>query len=210
MSNPTSLRPRDIVDFSFETPDGWYDVVLLGEEGAEEWPTALAAELGGGDLAPGVVEQLTVLQQVLYGQDASGGTRARVYLPVPEAGVLSAYQTFELLELEADDSPESFLAATDAQAGHREPGYEVRGYQSWRSAHPAGELVGFTHLTALAEPDADDAVLEQRVVFVIFPVGAAQAFQMEFRSAFIGGFDDMVAETQAIADSLVVTLGDAR
>ena len=87
----------------------------------------------------------------------------------------------------------------------------MRGYQSWRAAHPAGELVGFTHLTALAEPGADeDAVLEQRVVFLVFPVGSAQAFQMEFRSAFIGGFDDMVAETQAIADSLVVTLGDAR
>jgi len=153
-----------------------------------------------------------VLQQVLHGQDPSGAARARVYLPVPEAGVLSAYQTFELLELEPDDSPESYRAAADAQAGHREQGYEVRGYQSWRAAHPIGELVGFTHLTALAE-DGDvgaDAVLEQRVVFAVFPVGSAQAFQTEFRSAFIGGFDDMVAETQAIADSLVVELGDVR
>jgi hypothetical protein len=29
-----------------------------------------------------------------------------------------------------------------------------------------------------------------------------------FRSAFIGGFADMVAETQQIADSLRVTLGE--
>ncbi|WP_348788688.1 hypothetical protein [Leifsonia sp. NPDC080035] len=200
-----SLRPRDIVDISFEAPEGWFDVELLGEPGSDDWPERLASALA----SPGMAAQLRVLQQVLHAEDPTGATRARVYVPEPTAGVISAYQTYELLRLEVDDTPESYLAATDAESAHREPGYEVIGYRSWRTAHPLGELVGFTHLTALEDDAAGDALLEQRVVFAIFPVGAAQAFHTIFRSGFIGGFDDMVAETQAIADSVRVTLGEA-
>lgn len=197
------LGPRDIVDIAFDAPEGWYDVELLGEPGSDDWPERLAAELEASPIVP----QLRALQQVLHAEDPTGATRARVFVPVPSAGVINAYQTYELLQLETDDTPESYLAATDAESGHREPGYEVIGYRSWRTAHPLGELVGFTHLTALADGD-DDALLEQRVVFAIFPVGAAQAFHTIFRSGFIGGFDDMVADTQAIADSVKVTLGE--
>jgi len=204
-----TLRPRDIVDITFEAPEGWYDVELLGEDDRGDWPERLAAELPAGEQAPALAGALRALQQVLHAEDPTGATRARVYVPVPSAGILSAYQTFELLQLEVDDSPESYLAATDAEAGHSEPGYEILGYRSWRSAHPLGELVGFTHLTALADDEAGDALLEQRVVFAIFPVGSKQALQFVFRSGFIGGFDDMVADTQAIADSVRVTLEEA-
>lgn len=200
-----SLRPRDIVDITFEAPEGWYDVELLGEPGSDDWPERLAATLA----APALVPQLRALQQVLHAEDPTGATRARVFVPVPAAGVLNAFQTYELLQLEVDDTPESYLAVTDAESAHREPGYEVIGYRSWRTAHALGELVGFTHLTALEDDAAGDALLEQRVVFAIFPVGSAQAFHTVFRSGFIGGFDDMVADTQAIADSVRVRLGEA-
>jgi hypothetical protein len=203
-----TLRPQDIVDFSFDAPEGWYDVELLGEQGSDDWPERLAASVGAGPLAGELVERLRALQQLLHAEDPTGATRARAYIPVPATGVLNAFQTFELLQLEVDDTPESYLAATDAEGAHREPGYEILGYRSWRTAHATGELVGFTHLTAIADADAGDALLEQRVVFAIFPVGSAQAFHMVFRSAFIGGFADMVAETQEIADSLRVTLGE--
>jgi hypothetical protein len=203
-----TLRPQDIVDFSFDAPEGWYDVELLGEQGSDDWPERLAASVGAGPLAGELAERLRALQQLLHAEDPTGATRARAYIPVPSTGVLNAFQTFELLQLEVDDTPESYLAATDAEGAHREPGYEILGYRSWRTAHATGELVGFTHLTAIADADAGDALLEQRVVFAIFPVGAAQAFHMVFRSAFVGGFADMVAETQEIADSLRVTLGE--
>jgi len=203
-----TLRPRDIVDFTFEAPEGWYDVELLSEDPRGDWPERFAATLDAGEQAAGLTAKLRALQQVLHAEDPTGATRARVYVPIPSAGVLNAYQTFELLQLEVDDSPESYLAATDADAAERRPGYETLGYRSWRTAHAVGELVGFTHLTALADDDAGDALLEQRVVFAIFPVGSAQAFHTVFRSGFIGGFDDMVTDTQAIADSLRVTLGE--
>jgi len=203
-----TLRSQDIVDFSFDAPESWYDVELLSDHGSDDWPERLAGSLEAGPLTNELTERLRSLQQVLHAEDPTGATRARVYLPVPSAGVLNAFQTFELLELETDDSPESYLAAVDAESGHREPGYEIVGYRSWRTAHATGELIGFTHLTAIADEDAGDALLEQRVVFAIFPVGSAQAFQMVFRSAFVGGFADMVEETQEIADSLRVTLGE--
>ncbi|MGO4534639.1 hypothetical protein [Leifsonia sp. 2MCAF36] len=203
-----TLRAQDIVDFSFEAPDGWYDVELLGEHGSDDWPERLVATLDAGGLADELAERLRALQRVLHAEDPTGATRARVYIPVPAAGVLNAFQTVELLQLETDDTPESYLAAADAEGEHREPGYEIRGYRSWRTAHATGELVGFTHLTAIADEEAGDALLEQRVVFAIFPVGSAQAFQMIFRSAFVGGFADMVEETQEIADSLRVSLGE--
>lgn len=203
-----TLSARDIVDFTFEAPEGWYDVELLSENAGGDWPERFAASVGAGDQATGLAAQLRALQQVLHAEDPSGATRARVYIPLPSAGVLNAYQTFELLQLEVDDSSESYLAATDEDATRREPGHETLGYRSWRTAHAVGELVGFTHLTALADDDAGDALLEQRVAFAIFPVGSAQAFHTVFRSAFIGGFDDMVTDTQAIADSLRVTLGE--
>ncbi|WP_374009675.1 hypothetical protein [Leifsonia sp. LS-T14] len=203
-----TLRSQDIVDFSFEAPDGWFDVELLGDHGSEDWPERLVASLDAGALGGDLTERLRALQRVLHAEDPTGATRARVYIPVPAAGVLNAFQTVELLHLEIDDTPESYLAAADAEGAHREPGYEIVGYRSWRTAHATGELVGFTHLTAIADEDAGDALLEQRVVFAIFPVGSAQAFQMVFRSAFVGGFADMVEETQEIADSLRVTLGE--
>ena len=209
-----TLSPQDIVDFSFEAPDSWYDVELLGEHGSDDWPERLVASLDAGALAADLTERLRALQRVLHAEDPTGATRARVYIPVPAAGVLNAFQTIELLQLETDDSPESYLAAADAEGAHREPGYEILGYRSLRTAHATGELVGFTHLTAIAGEDAQDAgdagnaLLEQRVVFAVFPVGSAQAFQMVFRSAFVGGFADMVEETQQIADSLRVTLGE--
>ena len=203
-----TLRSQDIVDFSFEAPEGWFDVELLGDQGSEDWPERLVASLDAGALSGDLAERLRALQRVLHAEDPTGATRARVYIPVPAAGVLNAFQTVELLDLETDDTPESYLAAADAEGAHREPGYEIVGYRSWRTAHPTGELVGFTHLTAIADEDAGDALLEQRVVFAIFPVGSAQAFQMVFRSAFVGEFSDMVEETQEIADSLRVTLGE--
>lgn len=204
-----TLRPQDIVDLTFEAPDGWYDVELLSDHGSDDWPERLAAQLAGGEpTEEELAERFRALQQLLHSEDPTGATRARVYVPAPTIGVLNAFQTYELLQLEVDDSPESYLAATDVEGDHREPGYEILGYRSWRTAHATGELVGFTHLTALADEDAGDALLEQRVVFAVFPVGSAQAVQFVFRSAFIGGFADMVAETQAIADSLRVTLGE--
>lgn len=203
-----TLRSQDIVDVAYDAPDGWYDVDLLSEHGADDWPERLVATLDAGPLAADLAERLRSLQRLLHAEDPTGATRARVYLPVPSAGVVTAFQTFELLQLETDDSPESYLAAVDAEGGHREPGYEILGYRSWRTAHATGELVGFTHLTAIADEDAGDALLEQRVVFAVFPVGSAQAVQLVFRSAFVGGFSDMVEETQEIADSLCVTLGE--
>ncbi|MFP3466295.1 hypothetical protein [Leifsonia sp. SIMBA_070] len=204
-----TLRPRDITDISFEAPEGWYDVETLSEDPRGDWPDRLAATFGGEELRKNLAPALQALQQVLHAEDPSGATQARVFIPFPAEGVITAYQTYELLQLEVDDTPESYLAATDAEAEHREPGYEIRGYRSWRSAHPIGELVGFTHLTALDDEEAGDALLEQRVVFAIFPVGAAQAVQLVFRSAFIGGFDDMVEDTQEIAESVRVSLGEA-
>jgi len=204
-----TLRPQDIVDLTFEAPESWYDVELLSDHGSDDWPERLSARLAAGEPTEAeLVERLRALQHLLHSEDPTGATRARVYVPAPAIGVLNAFQTYELLQLEVDDSPESYLAATDAQGDHREPGYEILGYRSWRTAHATGELVGFTHLTALGDEDAGDALLEQRVVFAVFPVGSAQAVQFVFRSAFIGGFADMVAETQEIADSLRVTLGE--
>jgi hypothetical protein len=203
-----TLRSQDIVDLTFDAPEGWYDVELLSDHGSDDWPERLAASLDAGALAGELAARLRALQQVLHAEDPTGATRARVYVPVPSTGVLNAFQTFELLQLEVDDSPESYLAATDAEGGHREPGYEIVGYRSWRTAHATGELVGFTHLTAIADEDAGDALLEQRVVFAIFPVGSAQAVQLTFRSAFVGGFADMVEDTQQIADSVRVQLGE--
>ncbi|WP_431245470.1 hypothetical protein [Leifsonia xyli] len=203
-----TLRPQDIVDFSFDAPDEWYDVELLSDQGSDDWAARLAGSLDAGPATAELTERLRALQRVLHEEDPTGATRARVYIPVPESGVLNAFQTFELLELETDDTPESYLAAVDAESEHREPGYQVLGYRSWRTAHATGELVGFTDLTALGDQEAGDALLEQRVVFAIFPVGSAQAFQMVFRSAFVGGFADMVEETQRIADSLRVELGE--
>jgi len=206
----TSLGSRDIVDFTLDTYEGWHPVTLIGEPGAETWAADLVAGFQVPEaLASSLLEQLGTVQKVLHEDDPTGATRARVFLPYPEAGVVNAILTYQLIWLETDDSPESFQADVDAHANDRAPGYEIRGFESWRAPHHEGELVGFTHLTATSTPEETEALLEQRVVFAIFPVGAAQMFQLVFRSVFLGGFGDMVTETQAIADSLRVTLGVA-
>jgi hypothetical protein len=203
--NATALGGQDIVDIAIGTFEGWHPVTLVGDFGADSWADALVAELGIAENTE-MADGLRGIQQALHELHPGDDVGAQVYLPAPEMGVINALMTYERILLETDDTPESFLAETDAHAGDRAPGYEIRGYESWRAPHPVGELVGFTHLTAITLPDEDTATLEQRVVFAIFPPGAGQMVQVVFRSVFLGAFGNMVEETSAIVDTLRVKM----
>ncbi|HEY5221583.1 MAG TPA: hypothetical protein VIJ18_00820 [Microbacteriaceae bacterium] len=208
----SALDAQDILDFDIELPTGWFSMPFAESPDAAGWPRSLAASFSLDTAATdGIARLLKAIQGIVAEEDPADATDTRVYIPLPQTGIVNGFMTCRLLWLDSDDSPESYLAEVDAHADDRSPGYEIRGYQSWRAPHQQGELVGFTHLTALADSAEEDpeAILEQRVAFGIFPVGAAQMVQLVFRSAFVGGFDDMVTEAQAIADTLRVSLGAA-
>ncbi|MHA7985453.1 hypothetical protein ACX9R5_06560 [Rathayibacter sp. CAU 1779] len=156
--------------------------------------------------ADALLRQLRRVQKEAAETDPDGTSQWSAYVPFPLTGLVAATLQCSFLWLQPDDSPESYRAEVAAHAGDRAVGYEIRGLQTWRSAHHDGDSVGFTHVTVISEYEGGEAFLEQRVVFVVFPVGAAQAVQFVFRSAYVGAFADMVTETQAIVDSLRVRL----
>jgi hypothetical protein len=206
----SSLDPQDVIDFAIEFPAGWHDMPPASSASAAGWAGALSGSFGlDPSSAEGLAGLLRAVQALVVENDPADATDAHVYIPFPETAIVNGYLTVQLIWMEPDDTPESYLAEVDSHADDREPGYEIRGFQSWRAPHHEGELVGFTHLTALSDPDDTEALLEQRTVFAIFPIGSRQLVQLAFRSAFIGGFADMVTETQSIADSLRVSLGAA-
>jgi hypothetical protein len=204
--NATALGGQDIVDIAIGTFEGWHPVALASDFGAATWADELVAELKVDSEASDLADGLRGIQAALHELHPDDAIGAQVFLPAPEMGVINALMTYERILLETDDTPESFLAETASHANDRVPGYEVRGYEEWRAPHPVGELVGFTHLAAITQPGEDQATLEQRVVFAIFPPGAGQMVQVVFRSVFLGAFGNMVEETSAIVDTLRIKL----
>ena len=187
-----------ISGISVTLPEDWFDVDLDGSD-SSEWIAGLDLEFTD---AVDVGRFTGALDSIRSKFIADQVDVAAIMLPEPNNGIIAAAMVVRVLELDPDDTPESYLTFAESHRNLRTPEFTVNRFASWRSAHPAGELVGFSHLALLTAEGDTEGSLEERAVFAIFPPGAQEMVQVTFRTARLGAFDDMARETGAIVDAL--------
>lgn len=200
------MVPRsNIAGVSLTLPDDWFDVDLEAAE-SSAWLEGLGLEFTELADQAALYRALDAIRSTFI-EDAVD--LAALYLPQPNGGVIGAAMSLDVFDLGEGDSPDSYLAFAESNRDLRSPELDVSGFQSWRSTHPSGELVGYSHI-ALVTPDPETgSSLEERAVFAIFPPDAAQMAQITFRTARLGVFTDIAAETGAIVDAMSFDLEQA-
>ena len=195
----------NIAGVSLNLPDDWFDVDLDAPD-SSAWIADLGLELTEIADSAALFRALDSLRSTFI-EDAVDV--AALYLPQPNDGVIAAAMVLDVFGLGVDDSPESYLQFAESHRTLRSAELDISAFQSWRSSHANGELVGYSYL-ALVTPDPEsESTLEERAVFAIFPPGAAQMAQITFRTARLGVFTDIAAETGAIVDALTFDLEPA-
>lgn len=190
---------------SLHLPDDWFEVDLSSAD-PTSWLDSLRLDFTDRADAPAMFRALATIRETFV-EDAVD--RAALFLPQPNGGIIAAAMMVDVFDLDADDSPESYLEFVESHSDLRSPELDISAFSSWRSAHPSGELIGYRHLALVTpEPDAESS-LEERVVFAIFPPGSAQMIRITFRTARLGAFVDMTTETSAIVDAMTFDLATA-
>ena len=187
-----------ITGISVTLPEFWVDVDLDASD-SSEWIAGLDLEYTDAADVPRFTGALDSIRSKFV---ADGVDVAAILLPEPNNGIIAAAMVARVLELEPDDTPESYLAFAESHRTLRTPQFTVNRFSSWRSTHSGGELIGFSHLALLTAEGDTEGSLEERAVFAIFPPGAQEMVQVTFRTARLGAFSDMAEETGAIVDAM--------
>lgn len=191
-----------ITGVSLTLPEDWFDVDLEGED-SSQWISGLDVEYAE---TADVTRFAGALDSIRAKFIADGVDVAAIMLPEPNNGIIAAAMVLRVLELDPDDTPETYLAFAESHRSLSTPEFTVNRFSSWRGTHASGELIGFSHLALLTEDGQTEGSLEERAVFAIFPPGSEEMVQVTFRTARLGAFDDMAAETGAIVDALELEL----
>lgn len=202
---------RSLLSYDFDVP-GDYFVVPLGaasRQDSSEWAARLIedvtslsdAPLEVGDLAAQLVE----LRRQLTGRDdpyltAAVSLRPELYLSI------GCLLTTSRVELEPDDTPDSFETMLTESVRRLAPGSKTRSAETWQVDSPAGRTVGLLHRIEYRLLEADEGWIELRAMFGVFPAGCTEMITFTFTVSDLGTFGDMRAETQQIVDTLRVTV----
>ncbi len=197
---------RDIVDFGIGMPPGWYPMPL--EAAADlAWGIALASTLTEHDTMRARLADELELARSRFREIGDPALTAAVWIPFPQIGRTGAALAFSLAPLEDVGDPDGCEAALADPVVGAEESYRYFAVQTWRARIAAGEVVGSHNLIAHPMEDGG-AELEERVVAVVFPPGAAQAVQFVASAENLGVFTDMVQDVQDLVATLAVTLGE--
>jgi len=209
MTSRTPLPTRDIVDLSVNPDQTWYPIPLGGPETAL-WGETLAAEVVTDAVSRRTLGgQLTNLQVRLAG---IGNPRisCAVWIPYPESGRASCALGFELTDIGAgltsEQAAATYLAGLQADEGRRFPGTEYLGVTTWTGEVAAGPFVAAHNFISRRDPGDEEATIEERTVFAVFPPGAAQYVQLVFSAEGVGAFVNMPRQTEEVVAALRIEL----
>jgi hypothetical protein len=191
-----------ITGVSLTLPENWHDVDLESSD-SSEWIAGLDLEYTDNADIERFSGALDSIRSKFMADDVDV---AAIMLPEPNNGIIAAAMVLRVLELDPDDNPETYMAFAESHRSLSTPEFTVNRFSSWRGTHRNGELIGFSHLALLTEEGDTEGSLEERAVFAIFPPGAEEMVQITFRTARLGAFEDMAAETGAIVDALELEL----
>ncbi|MET4638636.1 hypothetical protein [Mycetocola sp. 2940] len=199
---PSSLNTAGMI---LHLPDDWFEVEL-GSADPTAWLGSLGLEFTDRADATAMSRALAAIRETFVEDSVDW---AALYLPQPNNGIIGAAMIVDVFELDVDDSPESYLEFVESHRDLRTPELDISAFSTWRSAHPSGELIGYSHL-ALVTPDPDaESSLEERAVFAVFPPGESRMVRITFRTARLGAFADMTTETSAIVNAMTFDLAPA-
>jgi hypothetical protein len=209
MTARTPFSARDIVDLSVNADQTWYPVPLGGVEDAL-WGETLAAEVTTDATDRRTLgTQLDILRVRLAG---IGNPRmsCAVWIPFPASGRASGALAFELTDITpgvtAEDAAAKYLADLQSDEGRRFPGTEYLSASTWTGEVPAGPFVAAHNLIARRDPGDEEATIEERTVFAVFPPGAAQLVQLVFSAEGVGAFLNMPRQTEEVVAALSIEL----
>jgi hypothetical protein len=181
----------------------------LSADSDPEWAKELAARLVADPILRDRLAEELELARSRFRSMENPLLTAAVWIPFPQIGRAGAALVFALAPIDVVGSPDECEASLASPSVDDDAGYSYFAVQTWRSAVDAGELVGSHNLIA-HNVDGGGAELEERVVAVVYPPGAAQAVQFVASAENLGVFTDMAQDVQNFVSTLTVTLeGDA-
>jgi hypothetical protein len=205
MVPPSQVSPSHISSVLLNLPEDWFDVDLESDD-SSAWIDGLNLEFAEDADRAAMFRALTAVRAAFLDDSVDV---AALYLPQPNNGIIGAAMILDVFELAEGDSPESYLEFVESHRELRSSALDISAFQSWRSAHPSGELIGYSHVALVTpEPEAESS-LEERAVFAIFPPGASQLVRITFRTARLGVFVDMATETSAMVNDMVFDVEQA-
>ncbi len=207
-------RPSEIVAFDFDVPPAFYPVPLHGDQEIDSvtWARSVIDDVVSGAESPGaigdIVDQLAELRRRLLSEDNPWLTALVSLRPELEItiGCLVQVQQFPL---DDDDSPDTFEVMLKDGTASPARGTRTRVAETWRTEAMIGEVVGLFHRFDLRELGDEEGRLEQRTIFGVFPPKSSDMVRFIFTVSDLAAFDDMPKDTQAIVETLRVTLEES-
>jgi len=203
----TLSNAKPIVGLSVVVDESWHEIPL-GAGAGDAWAADLVTAEGvQGPAETTLQNRLATLQRNLA---ASVGDRCSALVWVPAA--VSGYWSGTLVAVNWPVSssgisdPESFLREF-GDGAFIDDGDTVLEQRLWSGEFTAGPFAA-AHRVTSSTSGAEDLVLES-VDFVVFPPGSSEFAHLTFAAESITAFDDMPAQTSAIAETLEVGIGDA-
>lgn len=202
---PSNATP--IMGFSVVVDESWHQIPLAAGAG-DAWAAELVAAEGvQGPAEATLRDHLARLQRNLAAS-VGDSCSALVWVPAAVSGYWSG--TLVAVNWPVGSSgifdPESFLSEFDRGAFIDE-GDTVLEQRLWSGEFAAGPFAA-AHRVTSSSSGAEDLVLES-VDFVVFPPGSSEFAHLTFAAESITAFDDMPAQTTAIAQTLEVGVGGA-
>lgn len=195
---------RDVVDFGIGLLESWYPMPLTADSGPQ-WSRELAEALTADADAQRRLSEELELARSRFRSIGDPTITAAVWIPFPQIGRAGAAVVFSLAPVELLGGPDAYEAALASPAVDPDGAESYYAVQTWRSQVDAGEVVGSHNLIAHLGAGGG-AELEERVVAVVYPPGAAQAVQFVASAENLGVFTDMVQDVQDLVSTLTVTL----
>lgn len=201
---PTAPLPP-ITGISLVVSDSWRVVPMSAGEG-ETWAETLIAEWGvEGIAADSLREQLVRLQLTLSSRVGPDVT-SLVWVPLPASGYCAAglvamnWPLGDSGIVDAASALELFGAGAFIDEGDT-----VLDQRLWAGDVAAGPLAAVHRVRSTASGDTESVM--ESVDFLVFPEGSSEFVHLAFTAESIMAFDDMPAQTQAIVETLELTVG---
>lgn len=196
-----------IASWDFDVPREWFKIPLDDDLDARRWAGEFAHEVAQFLGAEGPVDHLVdglVDVQGKLSRRRNPWLTAMVAVREESPLSIGALITAQLLDRDADGTPESLEQQMRRDSADMEPGSTAHDVVLWRDRVDAGDYVGMTQRIEHVEPGENGSYWSQRAIYVVFPPDTAEAVLFEFTTLDFGYFADIREDTELVVRTLRV------
>jgi hypothetical protein len=205
-------RRSEIAEWTLALPAGWYPVPLepLDAHGVSMWIDEIVGRVNDEADAPGSPTALRdeladVRSRALH---LAEDETLRMAVSIRPEVVMTVGSLFygSVVVLDDDEGPDELEALMRDAFDH--PGRGVRTHQAmiWRDVAGTTAIVSGYQRLEIFELGEEHAPVEDRMVLGLFPEGCRHMLRFEFRTRDILSFEDMPADTMALAQRAQIDL----